>query len=324
MAFNPPPRTVGSNATAIAALEPSGDNSSSSSSSVRYAGEGVHKSPVKHQIYTSSEDEGAGELNAGLGSSPGIGGPAVGASKVVQGKMTPQQLAQLQGESNSGASGSANMTDVDLNFSRNSLPVVADPPARLAGAISPGQRREDDDRAAAAAEREGHIESARMVAGGTVCYCAFFSLLSLIVGISDGSVALIGLAVEFALDGLTSILVLWRFKKGKARQFASQYEQADFAAKRERRRERNSGIGIGISFMLSALFLICMAIYKLSAWDDRGEHAKENTATSFYSEAIAWPCCIVFGILAAVKRQLAIELGSAVLYEGICIAFGVG
>ena len=37
------------------------------------------------------------------------------------------------------------------------------------------------------------------------------------------------------------------------------------------------------------------------------------------NQAIAWPCCIVFGILAAVKRQLALELNSAVLYEGTLI-----
>ncbi|CAD7945271.1 unnamed protein product [Amoebophrya sp. A120] len=185
-----------------------------------------------------------------------------------------------------------------------------------AGATSPASSG-----TAAQEQRQIWIEHARVVAAGTIVYCGFFALLSLIVGISDDSVALIGLAVEFSLDAITSFLVLWRFKRGKQRNFTSQYAEADFQAQRDRLREKNSGIGIGIVFLTSALFLFCMAIWKLASWDNRGTHGDANRSTSFYSEAIAWPCAIVFSVLAAVKRQLALDLGSSVLYEDALSSF---
>lgn len=171
-----------------------------------------------------------------------------------------------------------------------------------------------------------HIRSARFVSVVSVLFCGVFSLSSLCVGIADTSAAMTGLAAEFFLDGLTSLLVLWRFKTPKKRQFANAQRAQEFHARRTAARERKSGIGVGVTFVVSAVFLFWMAIWKLSSWDDTlPAHRAANSASAAFAEFIAWPAAVLFGYLAKVKFELARKLDSTVLFEdALCSALGSG
>ncbi|CAJ1439802.1 unnamed protein product [Effrenium voratum] len=61
--------------------------------------------------------------------------------------------------------------------------------------------------------------------------------------------------MEATLDGISSALVMWRFKTGKKRNFTDAEAAALAKEARDARRERNSSVGIGATFVASSCML---------------------------------------------------------------------
>eukprot|EP00931_Biecheleriopsis_adriatica_P063390 TRINITY_DN38380_c0_g1_i1.p1 TRINITY_DN38380_c0_g1~~TRINITY_DN38380_c0_g1_i1.p1 ORF type:complete len:193 (-),score=49.33 TRINITY_DN38380_c0_g1_i1:47-625(-) len=130
--------------------------------------------------------------------------------------------------------------------------------------------------------------------------------------------------MEATLDGISSALVLWRFKRGKQREFADSQAAAQAKEARDARRERNSSIGIGWTFVASAVLLFCSAAWKVLDWDPTTpEHIIQEHDGAVYTAALAWPSSVIFGSLAVWKFRLSRSLNSQVLRkDALCSVLG--
>ena len=106
-------------------------------------------------------------------------------------------------------------------------------------------------------EREQLEADAKLVSYCSLAACFFLGTIALLISRYQASLAVFGIALEFALDFLTSALVLWRFKTPKPRSYAPDSEAAmEHYLSRRRRRERNSATGVSVTF------LVCGGLFK--------------------------------------------------------------
>merc|ERR1719316_1647986 len=113
------------------------------------------------------------------------------------------------------------------------------------------------------------------------------------------------------LDGVSPILVYWRFKTPKTRQFNDAAEALKHKLERDARRERNSSLLIGITFVFLACILCASALYKLRRWD-AVKHLEQEKESSAIGNLIAWPSMFIFAGLAIGKLTLSRKLHSRV------------
>merc|ERR1719265_1932186 len=135
---------------------------------------------------------------------------------------------------------------------------------------------------------------------------------------------MLGLGGELLLDGVSSALVLWRFKPGKARDFQDAAAAARFKALRDARRERRSALGIGASFIGLATLLFGLSAQHLlrAGHEDPEEEALEEQGMSV-AVVVALPSIAIFALMAWYKNILSEELDSVVLKaDAKCTAFG--
>mmetsp|Transcript_44944 Transcript_44944/g.82091 ORF Transcript_44944/g.82091 Transcript_44944/m.82091 type:complete len:293 (+) Transcript_44944:69-947(+) len=168
------------------------------------------------------------------------------------------------------------------------------------------------------------IRKARCVSVVSLLASAILGAMGLSIGIMEESLSLVGFGGEAILDGISSALVLWRFKTPKARNFID--EEAAHAAKeaRDRLRERNSGIGIGGIFMFTAGALLFSAVIKVMSFDPE-KHEEEEREATLWGHILAWPSVVIFGTLAVVKHRLSKALHSQVLAkDALCSLLGAG
>lgn len=107
-------------------------------------------------------------------------------------------------------------------------------------------------------------------------------------GVIVGSIALTGWALGGAVEGLASVIVIWRFTGSRT-----------LSETAERRAQR----GIAVSFWLLAPYIAIESIHYLL-----GEHHTEPTAISIALTAAA---LLIMPILGRVKHALGTRLGSA-------------
>lgn len=178
------------------------------------------------------------------------------------------------------------------------------------------------DEAAEAAELQ--VTRARKVSIASLVASVVAACLGLGIGVSEEVLSLVGFGVESLLDGISSALVLWRFKRGKKRQHADMDAAMRHKMQRDARRERNSAIGIGATFVASACILLTSSVIKWLAYDpDDPTHKQEENSGAYYGTLLSWPSAFVFGGLAAVKFRLARELQSQVLKkDAFCSVLG--
>merc|ERR1719277_1255728 len=140
----------------------------------------------------------------------------------------------------------------------------------------------------------------------------------------DKELALVGFGMEALLDALSSALVLWRFKKPKARQHKDEEAALRFQSARDLRRERNSSIGIGATFVMSSALLLLSAAVKLVAFDGAdAAQAEAEIDGANWSLILSLPFAVIFGGLAYCKFQLAGALRSQVLRkDALCSLLG--
>lgn len=140
------------------------------------------------------------------------------------------------------------------------------------------------------------------------------------VGLQGGALAVVGLAGETLLDGVSSLMVIWRYKKGKSRRFKDAEEAQRRIEERDSERERRFTLVIGIGFVAFAVVLCSASLAHLfHQW--ASDDAEEASATD--SLYVAWPAFVIFIVLAVIKFDLATKLQSKTLrQDAICTAFG--
>jgi divalent metal cation (Fe/Co/Zn/Cd) transporter len=107
-------------------------------------------------------------------------------------------------------------------------------------------------------------------------------------GLLVGSVALTGWALGSAVEGLASVIVVWRFTGART-----------LSETAERRAQR----GIAVSFWLIAPYIAAESVRNLF-----GEHRAETTVIGIVLTAVA---LLMMPLLGYAKHRLAAELGSA-------------
>eukprot|EP00439_Symbiodinium_sp_Y106_P073897 s1692_g14.t1 len=124
----------------------------------------------------------------------------------------------------------------------------------------------DVARSPSSPEEEMWILSARKVSIISILVSVVLALLGFSIGFSENVLSVIGFGMEAALDGISSALVLWRFKIGKKREFRDADAAAAAKEARDARRERNSSVGIGATFCVLAFFLMLSSIPIMGEW----------------------------------------------------------
>lgn len=142
----------------------------------------------------------------------------------------------------------------------------------------PPHRSEEWLRAARRARLLSWLSLAWMTAEGAVAIAA---------GILAGSIALIGFGIDSAIEGLASVIIVWRFTGARLHS-----EEA----------ERRAQKLVAIQFFLLAPYVAAEAIEKLVS----GEHA----STSWLGIALTATSLIGMPLLGIAKRRLADRLGS--------------
>lgn len=175
-----------------------------------------------------------------------------------------------------------------------------------------------------AGNEEQAVRAARMVSVVSLLVSVIAASLGLGIGVAEEMLSLIGFGTEAVLDGLSSALVLWRFKRPKPRDHESPEAAASRLAERDARRERNSSIGIGATFLALSVLLLFSAGYKALEWDpDEAEHQHKERSGAWLSVMLSFPSGAVFGGLAWWKFSLARSLHSQVLRkDALCSVLG--
>jgi divalent metal cation (Fe/Co/Zn/Cd) transporter len=129
---------------------------------------------------------------------------------------------------------------------------------------------------------------ARWLAWASLAWMCTEGAVGLWQGLASGSIALTGWALGSAVEGLASVIVIWRFTGSRTLSEAA-----------ERRAQR----GVAISFWLLAPYIAAESVRDLAA----GHHA-ETTVIGIALTAVA---LLEMPLLGRTKHKLAARLGSA-------------
>ncbi|MGH3221144.1 MAG: hypothetical protein ACRDPY_21025 [Streptosporangiaceae bacterium] len=136
---------------------------------------------------------------------------------------------------------------------------------------------------------------ARLLAWASLAWMTAEGAIGLIAGIAAGSIALTGWALGSAVEGLASIIVVWRFTGTRA-----------MSGSAERRAQR----GVAISFWLLAPFIAVQAVRDLAT-----DHP---AAASVLGIAVTASSVVIMPVLGIAKQRLGGRLSSgATAGEGI-------
>ncbi len=131
--------------------------------------------------------------------------------------------------------------------------------------------------------------AARWLAWASLAWMCAEGAIGLWQGLAAGSIALTGWALGSAVEGLASVIVIWRFTGSRA-----------LSRTAERRAQR----GVAVSFWLLAPYIAAQSVRDLAT----GHHAA-TTVTGIALTAVA---LVVMPPLGRAKHTLAVRLGSAV------------
>ena len=129
---------------------------------------------------------------------------------------------------------------------------------------------------------------ARCLASVSLAWMLFEGAVGLWQGLLVGSIALTGWALGSAVEGLASIIVIWRFTGSRT-----------FSETSERRAQR----GVAVSFWLIAPYVAFESLRNLL-----GEHRAETSVIGIALTAIA---VVLMPLLGYAKRRFGARLGSA-------------
>lgn len=129
---------------------------------------------------------------------------------------------------------------------------------------------------------------ARWLAWASLAWMITEGAVSLWQGIATGSIALTGWALGSAVEGLASLIVVWRFTGART-----------LSQTAERRAQR----AVAVSFWLIAPYIAAESLRNLF-----GEHRAETTVIGIVVTAVA---LLEMPLLGHTKHKLAVRLGSA-------------
>jgi divalent metal cation (Fe/Co/Zn/Cd) transporter len=142
-----------------------------------------------------------------------------------------------------------------------------------------GTRRDGDwHRAASRARRLSWLSLAYMTAEGSV---------AIVAAVLSGSVALLGFGLDSAIEGLASVIIVWRFTGSR-----TMSETAEARAQR----------AVAATFFLLAPYIAYDAISTLVA--------RQHASTSWLGIALSISSLMVMPVLGATKKRLGARLGS--------------
>ena len=141
--------------------------------------------------------------------------------------------------------------------------------------------------AAATRQRQLDMRRARWLAWGSLVWMTAEGGVGLAAGLAAGSVALTGWALGSVIEGLASVIVIWRFTGTRALSETA---------------ERRAGRAVAVSFWLLAPWIAVQAVLNLAG----------NPRETFSAAGIALTAAsvIVMPALGAAKRRLGRRLGS--------------
>jgi divalent metal cation (Fe/Co/Zn/Cd) transporter len=134
----------------------------------------------------------------------------------------------------------------------------------------------------------GQARLARRLAWLSLAYMAAEGAIAVAAAVLAGSVALLGFGLDSVIEGLASIVVVWRFTGARALSGTA---------------ERRARKAVAVTFFLLAPYVTADAIWTLAA----GEHSR----TSWLGIGVAIASLIVMPLLGAAKKRIGRRLGSA-------------
>jgi divalent metal cation (Fe/Co/Zn/Cd) transporter len=129
---------------------------------------------------------------------------------------------------------------------------------------------------------------ARWLAWLSLAYMAAEGAIAVAAAVMAGSVALLGFGLDSVIEGLASVIVVWRFTGARTLSETA---------------ERRAHIAVAVTFFLLAPYITADAIWTLAA----GEHPQ----TSWPGIGVAIASLIVMPLLGAAKKRIGRRLGSA-------------
>ena len=141
---------------------------------------------------------------------------------------------------------------------------------------------------AGGASWQRQADLARRLAWFSLAYMAAEGAVAILAAVMAGSVALLGFGLDSVIEGLASIIIVWRFTGERT-----------LSETAERRAQR----GVAITFFVLAPYIAAEAIRALVA----GDHAD----TSRLGIALAIASLIVMPVLGAAKKRIGARLASA-------------
>lgn len=144
-------------------------------------------------------------------------------------------------------------------------------------------------RAALAEGRRRHLVRWVMaLSWASLVWMTLEGVLGLVAGITAGSIALVGFGLSSGVEGLASVIVIWRFWGKRA-----------LSEDAERRAQK----GVAISFWLLAPYIAVEAVHKLVTGSE--------PETSYLGIGLTATAVVLMPLLGVAKRRLGSRLGSA-------------
>jgi divalent metal cation (Fe/Co/Zn/Cd) transporter len=142
-------------------------------------------------------------------------------------------------------------------------------------------------------ERRSLVGSALRLSYFTIAWNGVVGAIALVVGLTTGSLALAGFALNALLDSSASVVLVWRFRKERSDPVAAEHL------------ERRAQTWVIVAMVVVALFIGVEAVRALV----NGSHP-ESSAVGFGIAAIS---LLVLPVLGVMKLRLAGRLGSPAL-----------
>lgn len=65
-------------------------------------------------------------------------------------------------------------------------------------------------------ERERYVRHARLLAWSSLAWMTAEGVIAIVAGVAAGSIALIGFGIDSAIEGMASVVIMWRFWGARA------------------------------------------------------------------------------------------------------------
>jgi divalent metal cation (Fe/Co/Zn/Cd) transporter len=139
-----------------------------------------------------------------------------------------------------------------------------------------------------AGERERLVRYAKLLAWSSLVWMTVEGLIAVVAGIAAGSIALIGFGLDSAIEGMASVVIIWRFWGARALSEAA---------------ERRAQKLVAIQFFILAPYVAVESVRALVT----GHEAK----TSWLGIGLIITSAALMPVFAIAKRRVGSRLGSA-------------